>query len=223
MFSTSATTDSDGAGSSSAASSVGGICQLRALAAARAYQDASTSCAAVPSGHLGRGLSAAAAAARMPTSLLGGGAGAPSPARQFSTLSDIWGRFTQKLAPPTPAPVPAPMATVLVKIGSGMDSDFSISWADLKAMPRMALLRALAGDMGFAAKLKGVALDDCKAYVLQTVAGSVPTAAEEAPSNMRELVGTGTVGELLPPNYAGVVFVRVHLPSGLEVSLGEWL
>ena len=90
-------------------------------------------------------------------------------------------------------------------------------------MDRMALLRALAGDVGFANDLKGEPLGKCKVYVLQTVAGSVPTAAEEAASNMRELVGAVTIGELLLPNYSGIAFLRVRLPSGLDASLGECL
>ncbi len=90
-------------------------------------------------------------------------------------------------------------------------------------MDRMALLEALAQSPRFANDLKGEPLGKCKVFVLHSVAGSVPTAADEAPSNMRELVGTSAVGELLPPNYSGVVFVRVRLPSSLEATFSECL
>lgn len=77
------------------------------------------------------------------------------------------------------------MATVLVKIGSGLDSSFVVALDELRRMDRMALLRAFAGDVGFAAKLKGIALDDCKVFLLQTAAGSMPTAEEEAGTTWR--------------------------------------
>ena len=99
-------------------------------------------------------------------------------------------------------------ATAFVKVGSGYYSAF-VDPALLN-MTRMPLLKAVAKDEGFAVKLKGVALDDCKVFVhTKRIAGKVPTAEEE--SNATELVGADTIGSLAGD--ATMLFIRVELPG----------
>lgn len=140
------------------------------------------------------------------------------PRRRFSLLSDAWRLLARRVAPPTPEAPSAP--TVLVQVGSGEYSSFAVRVDQLRLMGRSAFLQALAQSPMFATELKAVPLDDCKVYVLQSVAGQLPLAVEEAAANVRELAGAGTLGELLPPS-AGTLFIRVRLPSPLDASLGE--
>jgi hypothetical protein len=98
-------------------------------------------------------------------------------------------------------------ATAFVKVGGGFYSAFVDP--DLSNMTRMPLLKAAAKDEGFAVKLKGVALDDCKVFVhTKRIAGEEPTTEEEAVA--KPLKGTNTIGVLA--GGATVLFIRVELP-----------
>jgi hypothetical protein len=92
----------------------------------------------------------------------------------------------------------------------------------------MALLKALRGDEGFHNKLKDVALDDCKVFLLRGVAGKKPTTADE--EGTIELEGADTISEALQAaseKQAGQpagdkLFIRVRLPSTAPRARGEW-
>ncbi len=106
------------------------------------------------------------------------------------------------------SPIFSRAATALVKVGDGFYSDFE--HPKLLGMRRMQLLEALSESKGFAVKLKGVALDDCKVFVhTKRIAGKVPIAEEESSST--EQVGADTIGSLAGD--ATVLFIRVELPA----------
>jgi hypothetical protein len=129
------------------------------------------------------------------------------------------GLMRRRFSSATPPTFLSPsISKVLVKIGSGEDSDWDIPAAALLRQTRMALLEALVDSKRFHNKLKGVALDDCKVSLLRGV-GLEPTAAEEAGaielrSALSMVEALQAAGGLQAGQPAGdTLFIRVRLPG----------
>jgi hypothetical protein len=108
---------------------------------------------------------------------------------------------------------------VLVKVGAREYSPLSLKGKVLN-MNSTEILDALATSRIFANKLKNVPLDDCKVSVLPSVAGNVPTPAEERAANeLKESneISSHFVDEKGVERVPQTVALRVELPT----SAGE--
>jgi len=110
----------------------------------------------------------------------------------------------------------APPRLALVKVGDADFFDVPLDTDALLRMRVMHLLVTLFANAYVAARLEGVALNECEVFVLPRVAGKVPTAAEEA--DAVRLKGVSTVGSVLPAGAGGHVFIRVCLPPPAAAS-----
>jgi hypothetical protein len=156
---------------------------------------AAVACTARPAAAVGVGAARAGSTAAAAHAAAGGtprqlGMPAPYHSKTYATAS----------APPPPL--------VLVKVGDGKDLVFEPAGADVAAMDRMTLLKALAKDEGFGGSLTGVNLDKCTVRVVKS-ASKLPSAEEEAAA-----VELLSIDALEDHTEAGKhLFVRVALPA----------